>query len=661
MGGATAVVLSTETQEAIIQLERHCFEYFNVQGGAANFREQLRLRDLAYIRETDLSVTQNTAKLANRYGDASKFQNVTVPVVMPQVEAAATYQASVFLTETPIFGFLGSPETIDSALQYSAIIEENSTRGGWVQQFMMHFRDCFKYNFAPIEKTWDRQVTWAVETDAGLGGNGAKPKQIIWEGNCIRRWDPYNTVFDRRYNPTEIYKDGEFIGNTRIMSRNHLKRFIAELPDKMAFNEKLAFESGLGAAGLGSSGLQSYYIPPLNPDAMINISQSGGAGEMNWMAFFGAEAARNPGGVAYKNTYEVTTLYARIVPVDYKMYRLPSKTDVQIWKFIIINHQVLIYAERQTNVHGYLPVLVGQGMEDGLGYQTKSLADNAMPFQAISSALVNSAMAARRRAISDRGLYDPSRVTEANINSDNPAAKIPVRPAAYGKPVSDAYYAIPYKDDQSAIAFQELGVIQGFADKANGMNQTRQGQFIKGNKNNPEWQDIQANATGRDQMTALSLEATVMTPMKEMIKKDTMQYQGGTSIYSPSQEKVVKIDPVELRKSFAAFKMTDGLSTASKQMHGDEFAVALQTIGSSPQINQGYNIAPMFSFMMKARNVDIKAFEKSQPQMAYEQALGSWQSLATAAISKGAAFTTPQPKPQEYGWAPGQPQQVPGA
>src|ERR1043166_3583084 len=100
MAGATPIVISDESQAAIISLERHCFEYFNVQGGAANFREQLRIRDLAYIRETDLTTTQSTAKLANRYGDASKFQNVTVPVVMPQVEAAATYQASVFLTET---------------------------------------------------------------------------------------------------------------------------------------------------------------------------------------------------------------------------------------------------------------------------------------------------------------------------------------------------------------------------------------------------------------------------------------------------------------------------------------------------------------------------------------------------------------------------------
>ena len=73
--------------------------------------------------------------------------------------------------------------------------------------------------------------------------------------------------------------------------------------------------------------------------------------------------------------------------------------------------------------------------------------------------MMNSVIAARRRAISDRGLYDPSRVGEEQINSDNPSAKIPVRPAAYGKPLSEAYYAIPFRDDQSGVIMQEMGSV----------------------------------------------------------------------------------------------------------------------------------------------------------------------------------------------------------
>jgi hypothetical protein len=648
MSSATPIIIPDKSQAALVQFHKQCYSMLNQQW---NLREQMRQRDLAYIRENDWTQEHWRAKLANRYGDPTKFQNVTVPVVMPQVEAAVTYQASVFLTGTPIFGFVAPPDQENTALQYQAIVEENSIRGGWTQQFQIFFRDLFKYNLGALEVTWDREVTEAVETDLGFtGGQEGKPKQVIWEGNCIKRWDLYNTFFDTRYKPTDIYKDGEFVGNTRLMSRIHLKKFINELPDKMISNVKAAFESGLGTqGGSGTGGIESYYIPQINPGALMQIDPKRTTDWMSW-----AGMLDRPQPIAYKNLYEVTTLYARIIPADFAL-KVPSANTPQVWKFIIVNHQVLIYAERQTNAHGYLPVLFGQANEDGLGYQTKSHAENAKPFQDIASALVNSAIAARRRAISDRTLYDPSRVSEASINSDNPSAKIPVRPAAYGKPVSEAVYAFPFRDDQSAVAFQELPQMMQMANAVNGQNQAKQGQFVKGNKTLHEYESVMSNANGRDQMTSMLLEAQVFTPLKQILKLNMMQYQSGVSLYSPSQSAMVKVDPVQLRKSQAVFKVTDGLTPTDKAISGDDFTMAIQTIGSSPQIGSAYNIGPMFSYLMKTRNANLSPFEKSPQQVAFEQAMGQWSQMAQLAIEKEQEFKVPQPTPQQYGYTPGAP------
>ena len=663
MASATPLIIPDKSQEAIIQFHRQCYSMLNQQW---NIREQMRQIDLSYIREADWTTPHRRAQLANRYGDSSKYQNVTVPVVMPQVEAAVTYQASVFLTGAPIFGWVAAPESEDSALQYQAIIEENSTRGSWVQQFMLFFRDCFKYNIGMVECAWDRQVTAAIETDIGFtAGKEGKPKEVIWEGNCVRRWDPYNTFWDSRYKPTQVYKDGEFVGRTELMSRIHLKKFINELPDKMVANIKAAFESGMGSASMGTGGIESFYIPQINPDALIQKDPKRSTDWMSWAGMLD----RPSGEIIYKNLYEVTTIYARIIPQDFRL-RVPSANTPQVWKFIIVNHQILIYAERQTNAHGYLPVLFGQPNEDGLGYQTKSLAANAKPFQEIATALVNSAIAARRRAISDRGIYDPSRISEAHINSESPTAKIPLRPGGYGKPVSDAYFPIPFRDDQSAVAFQELPQILQMANTINGQNQAKQGQFVKGNKTLREYESVMANANGRDQMTAMLLEGQVFTPLKEILKINTLQYQAGTSIFSATQGRVVQIDPVALRKSFSTYKITDGLTPTDKVISGDEFAVALQTIASSPAISSGYNISPMFSYLMKTRNVDLKAFEKSPQQIAYEQAVGAWQQAVETLVKQlGENYDPkklpPQPKPQDYGYVPGAPAaqqgQTPGA
>lgn len=650
MAGATPLIIPEKSQEALIQFHKQCYGMLNQQW---NLREQMRQVDLSYIREQDWTQENRRAKLANRYWDPTKFQNVTVPVVMPQVEAAVTYQSSVFLTGNPIFGWVAPPGSEDAALQYQAVIEDNSIRGGWVQQFMIWFRDCFKYNLGIIVPEWDRCVTAAVETDLGFaGGAEGKPKEVIWEGNTITRWDPYNSFWDSRYKPTDIHKDGEFAGTTKLMSRIHLKKFINELPDKMVANVKAAFESGMGSASMGSGGIESYYMPQINPEALITKDPKRSTDWMSWAGIL----ERPAGEIVYKNLYEVTTLYARIIPQDFRL-RVPSANTPQVWKFIIVNHQVLIYAERCTNAHGYIPTFFGQPNEDGLGYQTKSLAANAKPFQEIASALVNSAMAARRRAISDRGIYNPLLVSEAHINSDSPTAKIPMRPAGYNKTPQEAYYPIPYRDDQSAVAFQELPQILQMGNDVNGQNRAKQGQFVKGNKSVHEFSTVMANANGRDQITSMLLEAQVFTPLKEVIKKNTMQYQAGVSIFAPSQNRVVKVDPVELRRAFSTFKITDGLTPTDKVISADEFAVAVQTIATSPQIGAGYNLAPAFSYLMKTRNVDLSAFEKSPQQQAYEQAVGAWQQAIIEMAKQGVdpKQYPPQPMPQQFGYNPGAP------
>ena len=53
--------------------------------------------------------------------------------------------------------------------------------------------------------------------------------------------------------------------------KGNFSKFINELPDKMVSNIKAAFESGMGTASMGSGGIESYYVPSINPDAMIQV------------------------------------------------------------------------------------------------------------------------------------------------------------------------------------------------------------------------------------------------------------------------------------------------------------------------------------------------------------------------------------------------------
>lgn len=649
---AAPYIPSQKTQDGLLAFTRQCFSLLNAQW---KIRQRLEALDRAYMREVDCTEEQYKAKQANKRGDPTKFQNIVTPVIMPQIEAAVTYQQSVFLQGYPYFGVVTSPENVDEALAMDTIMGENQVKFNWGAHLLRAIRDACKYNLGAVEVDWSRQLSYGLETDTSSAAS-TKLKEISYAGNKIRHMDMYNTFFDTRCKPADIPANGEFAGYTELMSRIHLKKFLQELPTNT--NSTKAFESGFSAPiAYGNDGIESYYLPRLNPESLIDLST---ANSTDWMAWAGIATKENK--IAYNNMYQVTTVYGRILPSDFDMKGIPAQNTPQVWKFIIVNNQVVVYCERMTNMHQLIPIVFAQIYDDGLGYQTKSMTDNLMPFQEITTALSNSSIASRRRAISDRMLFDPSRVSPAMINNESPTAKIPVRPSAFGTPLSEAVYAIPFRDDQFQINSAEIGMYMQMANQTSGLNPARQGQFVKGNKTRFEFSEIMGYANGRDQTVAITLQANLFSPVKEILKCNILQYQTPEKIYNREQETEVEIDPIALRKASLEFKISDGLTPSEKLLDGESLALAFQTMQAVPQIAQGYNIGPMFSYLMKSRGAKLSPFEKPQEQLAYEQAVGVWQQtvqqIVEAMIKQNApaeqiqAALPPQPTPEQFGYNP---------
>lgn len=634
MPSNTPMLLKTDSQAGLVQ-------YMELASASllsgSQIRSSMRFADLAYMRENDQTIAQWKAKTANRLGDKSKIQNVVVPVVMPQVESSVETLSEIFCSQFPIFKFGASPDKEDVALQYNAIMEENQTRGGWVRQLNMFFRDGLKYNINALEVNWCEKKIWTVETDTSVqGGTVGKAKELLWAGNELTRRDLYNTFFDTRVAPAEVHVRGEFAGYVELLSRMELKRYINSLPNKFVDNINAAFNSGIGGAGTSSS-TYSFYTPDLNPEALFSKSPTDA---FDWMSWVGLRMGE--GKVAYKNAYELKTIYARIIPSDFNIIA-PSRNTPQIWKFVVVNNRVLIYAERQPNVHDYIPLIFGQPLEDGLRFQTKSYSKNIEGFQDIASALWNERLASARRRLTDRAIYNPLLVRAEDVNSPVENAKIPIRNSMYGKKLEDAYHAIPFQDENSQLFSQEADMIYKMSQIVSGKNNPALGQFQKGNKNNPEWEQTMSNANSRDKSMARFMEDQVFVPVKQIIKLNILQFQPAGEIYSMSEQRSVTIDPLTIRKTALDFKVADGLLPIEKEMKSDEFAVAAQTIQSVPQLQQGYNVVPMFTYMMKLRGLDgLETFEKSPLQIQFEQMTAQWQQVAIEAAKAGQKVP-PQP------------------
>lgn len=610
-----------------------------------SLRTHLEQIDRDYQRENNWTAADLRARLANRNGDAHKMRDVTIPIIMPQVEAALAYMSNVFLTGYPTFGVVSTPDMENAALQMETIIAENSVTAGWTRQLMMFFRDGLKYNIHGVEADWQQRTVYNLENDI-TGPNGAKAKKDLWAGNVLKRLDLYNTFFDPRVPLSEVYSDGEYAGYIKIYSRTLMKKYINDLFGTVPVETVVrAFESSPAAGSATSSTAPfGYYVPSVNPFPLMDRQNLDTFNWLNW-ALNTAAGQKDP--IKYNNVYQVTKLYARIIPADFNM-RVPDKNTPQVWRFVIVNGSVVLQAERLPNIHNYIPMFFGQPIEDGLDFQTKSFAQNVTDMQDVGTAMLSGYMASKRRLVGDRMFYDPSRVASKDINSRNPAAKIPVRPSAFGKDVKEAFAQVPYRDEQTHSLLEGAQLVSSYADRINGQNPAQQGQFVKGNKTLHEYQDTQGHANDRNQMMAMETESQVFTPLKEVLKLNILQFQKDGSLFNRDTATNVPIDSTTLRKAAVHFKVSDGILPSDKLMSADEYQTVLQTLGSSSALGAGYNLPPMFSYMAKVQfGIDLSPFEKSPLQQQYEAQLQSWQQVAAAAIKAGQPAPAQPPMPPQ--------------
>jgi hypothetical protein len=618
----TPIRLTKKQHDDVLQFVRNVYMFLG--GNNLNLRAGLEWRDRVYYRETDWTAEQLKARLANYNGDAKKLQNATVPVVQPQVEATVGYLTEVFCTGEPFFGVVAPAKQVDAGLQMESVIGDNSRRFGWRAEFMKCFRDGLKYNLQALEMAWETKKVFSVINDPAqrLEKSGVQAAEM-YSGNMAKRIDLYNIILDTRVRPNENHIRGEFAGYVDLYPRTNLKQLVIDLGPDSTMNVTDAFQSNCGSYMVGNNTPGEYYIPLINPMALINQSQTLGT---NWSAWL--SGITKNGQIEYRDLYEVAVIYARFMPSDFNL-NLPARNTPQIFKMIIVNKQHIIYMKRMSNAHNFLPIVVGQPFDDGLGYQAKSFGDNVTPYQEMASALWNSGIESKRRLVYDRLFYDPSRVSKTDIDKTSSVARIPVKPGAYGKPVGDAIFSANYRDDQVVGVLQMAAQVQQMAQVANGTNNVQQGQFQKGNKTRAEFETVMNKSDWHPRLLAITLEDSWFGPIKEIVKMNTIQYQGPAELYNFQKQENVTVNPQDLRTASMQFKLTDGQTPTEKMLNMEVLGQVAQVGMAVPEINAQYDIVGMLLYSWKTQGAYwLDQFKRTPEQM--QQFLQSKQAVTNS-------------------------------
>jgi hypothetical protein len=533
---------------------------------------------------------------------------VTPPIVVSQVDSYVAYLAEVFLSGSPLFPVVSRPNNRKWAEMLETLLDDHATLGAYPRQLLLFIRDCVKYNIGATEVSWDSIDQFNVALDIAAS-NGSKVQRSAKKFNRLKRLNMRNVVWDYSVNPGDVATDGDFAGYVERMTRTRMKRLLNKwTADNKVLNAERIMMSTPTSGNPGPSFKED---PQVSEYITNNSRMNNGVDWDNWFDPAKGSARRGP---PTGQMYEVFTLYARIMPADFAL-KAPAPNTPQIWKFVIVNGQFVGFADRVISAYDALPILFGQPLEDGLGYQTQSVAESEMEFQEAAATLFNIRFSAARRAVADRALYIPEMIKPSDVNSAAAAPKIPVAISALSnKTIGDAYHQIPFDMRGTETTIQDAAAIVSFSQDLHGMNKPRQGQFQKGNKSVQEWDDTMGSSDGRLRLPALVLEYQFFGPLKSIMTLNIFQYAEDTKVISQNTGQEIEVDIDKLRQQVLSFRLADGYTPKSKLASTDSINVGMQLISNSPILQQAFgpSLPGMFIHFMSL--LGAKGFEEYDPR-----------------------------------------------
>ena len=579
---------------------------------------------LRYVeKSSDRSIESLKGRVVNQAGDKSKIGNTELAVIKMQRETACAYLAGLFLSGYPIFAATSTKDKEDVASQLTALTGRDQDQFDWTAALLRCHEDVLTYPVCGVAVEWSKIKTNSVGSSISPTGKSVGVAQVTaYAGNNIRRLDPANLLFDTSVPPAEVHKRGTFSGWVERLSYVEMRRMYNDLEDlyTIKVNREAIFKTDASNKGVTSSAatVRNLYRQPQVHQTRIQGTSATAAGETDWGMFFdGSNKSQRMTTNLVTGHFEVVQLYVRIPLADYGYKQADAGTHV--CKCIWING-LLAYFEPQINSHGMFGVVLGQFQAGDVN--TTTFCEYLLDLQDLSTSLMQGAISSMRRAVGDRALYDPRRISGADITNPNPVAKLAVAMNTYNATFDNAYKQIPYDDRISSKMTEMMQLVLVLADRTTGQNQATQGNFVKGNKTREEFDTVMSNAQARMQLGALFLEQHFYSAIKQIVRANYLLYAEPSDITVQGAETVTKVDPAQLRKEAPNYKMASGLMPISKLAATDVLVTASQQMSLNPLLSIEYDTGAMLISAMKQMGLQgLEDYRRSPKQMQQMAAL----------------------------------------
>lgn len=530
---------------------------------------------------------------------------MNLPLSWVHLDDMMTYLIQSFAPIHGMFYHTAGKDQTDVAAQLVALMNNHAVYGSYYRQFARALFNLLKYNVGGVWNNWTKE--YGPKVTANADGSLGVESQVSFAGNLVRAVDQYNFFYDPSVEPVNLHKEGEWCAKVEMKSHYWLKKKCLE-------GTYFKCEGVLGDDWKPAT-VTYFRDPPV--EAKLDQTQITSGSSVNWFAFMSGTDS-----CLVNNAFEILTVYVRLNPNDFGLIdrqggKNQNRNRYEVWCITVVNGETIIGAQYHNNIHDHLPAYFGVVNDDFMREAAKSVAEILNPMQGFSSFLLNAHIDASRKNIFGTTFFDPTCVDYDAVPAGEVAARVPLKPNAYGKDIRTMVFHDSHVLDTKQT-LQDLEGVLGLVDRFF-PTQAMPGQIASIDRAvDSQVAAVQQGSTRRQQKTARIVDDTMMRPLRMSMYYNIIQYQeDGVEVGDYFKDTSTKIDLTQLREASLVHLIGQGLKSMDRQYIAQLMQQVIFAMIQAPQTVQptetspGINLLSMMNFWMSMMdaNVDMEQFK----------------------------------------------------
>jgi hypothetical protein len=378
--------------------EMKLVEYLKARLHMADSERQNRIQrcvdiDVALSGFVKLDADDNKRDRDNKKGKAPKPTKHNIPLAAAQIDEAVTFHMQVFAPEMDIFTASSTVNKQPLANGLTQEVNNQGQRAQYYRHFSRMIANALKYNFGGFTCMWEKHYGY-VFTSSGAGQVNKEPG-VVWEGNMLKSINAYNFFYDTNVHPVDLAMRGEFFAEAELVSGF---RALKMQNDNLLFGIERCFDK---EGKVKNDGEFKWYR---EPPAVRNYENSASSGRVNFQADLqaGAGSLKAP---AAGGKIELVNFTCWIVP---KEFGLSTSDELELWRVTLAQNKYICYGAKLDDTHGMLPCGLTTPLEDDLGNEQRTYAEQLTGLQHYASFLLNVDQDAARKSLYGITVYNPA-------------------------------------------------------------------------------------------------------------------------------------------------------------------------------------------------------------------------------------------------------------